>query len=252
MSLGMPTDLKSETARTNGAKSTGPATPEGKARSSQNALKHGLHSKQILLATESAEDFNTLRDSYFDQFEPATPIEAEFVESMAATRWRLRRLATIEANMFSNNLLEKANYFPGELKGEGDEARLAWSFKNIANGGCTLQMLLRYEATLSRTFDRSFKQLQVLQKQRPTKQQNEPTSMSPCPVPSPPPRVRSSTEPRPSGSGQTQPSPHLTHLLENPTAARWRERQSARYSPHHCAGIAPKRDRCAPAEAAWH
>ncbi len=32
-----------------------------------------------------------------------------------------------------------------------DEARLAWSFKNVASSGCTLQMVLRYEAPLSRT-----------------------------------------------------------------------------------------------------
>jgi hypothetical protein len=181
----MPTNLKSETSRTNGAKSTGPTTPEGLARSSQNSLKHGLHSKQILLPTESAEDFDSLRDSYFDQLQPATPMEAELVESLAATRWRLRRLATIEANMFYNNILERARYFPDELKEEDDESRLAWSFTSIANDGCALQMLLRYEATLSRTFDRAFKQLQLLQKQRPEprneKSQNEPTP-SPSPV----------------------------------------------------------------------
>jgi hypothetical protein len=180
---GMPTNRKSETARANGALSTGPVTPAGKARSSQNALKHGLHSKQILLPTESAEEFHTLRDSYFDQFQPATPVEAELVESLAATRWRIRRLATIEANMFRNNILEKEKYIPEELDDAGEEARLAWSFKNIANNGSALQVLLRYEATLSRTYDRAFKQLQLLQTQRPAgqdgKQQNEPTEPQP-------------------------------------------------------------------------
>jgi hypothetical protein len=175
----MPTNRKSETARANGAMSTGPATPEGKARSSQNALKHGLHSKQILLPTESAEEFHTLRDSYFDQFQPATPVEAELVESLAATRWRLRRLATIEANMFRNNILEKEQYIPEELEEAGEEGRLAWSFKNMADNGSALQVILRYEATLSRTYDRAFKQLHLLQMQRPAsldgKQQNEPT-----------------------------------------------------------------------------
>ncbi|MHC4445109.1 MAG: hypothetical protein ACYTA5_21125 [Planctomycetota bacterium] len=35
--------------RQNAKKSTGPKTPEGKARSSQNALKHGLLARQILI-----------------------------------------------------------------------------------------------------------------------------------------------------------------------------------------------------------
>ncbi len=159
-----------------------PKSPEGKARSSQNALKHGLSSKQVLLPTESAEDYNALRASYFDQFQPANHLEAELVQSLADTRWRLRRLATIETNLFATHPVERELFIPDQLRDLGDEVLLSWTFRSLANSGCTLQMLLRYEATLSRTFDRTFKQLQLLQNQRPKKLQNEPAT----PVEAPP------------------------------------------------------------------
>jgi hypothetical protein len=196
----MPSQLKSQTARTNGAKSSGPTTPAGKSKSSQNSLKHGLNSKQILLPTESAEEFQTLRTSYFDQFQPATPIEAELVETLAATRWRLRRLATIESNIFNNHMLEKCDLYMSEkLQSIDEEGRLAWAFKSLADSGPSLALIIRYEATLSRSYDRAFKQLQILQNQRPTKQPNEPKpppSLSPSPSPS-------HTRPQPSATSPT-------------------------------------------------
>ena len=49
--------LKSETARANGAKSRGPVTPEGRAASSRNSLRHGFTAESVVLPTESQEDF---------------------------------------------------------------------------------------------------------------------------------------------------------------------------------------------------
>jgi hypothetical protein len=40
---------RAEAARRNGARSCGPTTPEGNARSSQNALKHGLTAQAFTL-----------------------------------------------------------------------------------------------------------------------------------------------------------------------------------------------------------
>jgi hypothetical protein len=170
---------RSTQSKINGAKSLGPTSPEGKARSSQNSLKHGLHSKQILLPSESREEFDALRASYLDQFQPASPVELELVESLAITRWRLRRLASIEANLLENELLEDASDMDEQVNEAGPEAHLAWSFARLSNRPA-LTLLMRHEATLSRTFDRTLKQLQLLQSQRvpppPQKLQNEPKS----------------------------------------------------------------------------
>ncbi len=67
----MPSDLKSnlklvskaEAARANGTKSRGPATPEGRAKSSRNSLRHGLSAKSVLLPAESHEQFQLLLDA---------------------------------------------------------------------------------------------------------------------------------------------------------------------------------------------
>ena len=54
----MPSELKSETSRINGAKSHGPKTAEGKETSSQNSLKHGFTSrKTLILKIESSDEY---------------------------------------------------------------------------------------------------------------------------------------------------------------------------------------------------
>ena len=107
--------LKSETARAKGAKSHGPVTPEGRAISSRNSLRHGFTAKSIVLSTESQEDFQSLLDSYIDQFDPQSGIEMELVEAMAAARWRLRRISTIETSLLNNEAVPKRRRWPPGL-----------------------------------------------------------------------------------------------------------------------------------------
>ena len=69
----MPTqtsDLKTQTARANGAKSKGPVTPEGRAKSSLNATRHGLSSKITVMPAESPEEFKALLDAHITAAPP--------------------------------------------------------------------------------------------------------------------------------------------------------------------------------------
>ncbi|MFN0167601.1 MAG: hypothetical protein ACKV22_14320, partial [Bryobacteraceae bacterium] len=57
--------------RANARKSTGPKTPAGKVRSSQNALRHGLASRQIVLNTEDEAAFQALYAEFLDEYQPS-------------------------------------------------------------------------------------------------------------------------------------------------------------------------------------
>lgn len=164
----MSSSLKTQTARANGAKSHGPTTPEGRAKSSRNSIRHGLSSKSVLLPTESQEQFQLLLDAHIDQFHPASPIEMDLVEAMAVARWRLRRIWAIETSLLANELTRRAGDIDQEFSELTAEDRLAWVFQRLADNNQSLALLARYEGNLNRAFDRAFKQLNILQ------QQNEP------------------------------------------------------------------------------
>jgi len=93
---------KSESARITGAKSHGPTIEAGLRRSFQNALKHGFSAQTIVLPTEDASEFNQLLAAYTNQFQPDGPVELDLVHQMVAANWRLRRLSTIETQLFTN------------------------------------------------------------------------------------------------------------------------------------------------------
>jgi len=61
--------------RNNGSLSRGPKTPEGKARSSRNATRHGLLAKCVLLPHESRENFEVLLNQYMERFGPLDAVE---------------------------------------------------------------------------------------------------------------------------------------------------------------------------------
>ena len=167
---------KAEAARANGAKSRGPATPEGRAKSSRNSLRHGFSAKSVLLPAESHEQFQLLLDAHIQQFHPASPVEMDLVEAMAVARWRLRRIWAIETSLLANELTRRAEDIDEEFTEITAEERLAWIFQRMADGGQSLALLARYEGNLNRAFDRAFKQLNVLKSQRQNEPKPAPTS----------------------------------------------------------------------------
>jgi hypothetical protein len=150
-----------EIARANAAKSTGPKTPEGKARSSKNALRHGLTARRAVLPDESEPKYLALRRRYVDHFRPSNIVEVHLVGVMALTQWRINRLATVETSYLARELESRRDDIRRYVDNPDAEKSMAWTFDRVS-GGTTLPLIHRFEASLHRTFNRAFKQLQDL------------------------------------------------------------------------------------------
>jgi hypothetical protein len=94
----IPTSQKRiEANRRNAARSTGPRTAEGKARSRLNGLKHGLAAKVPVLPGEDAAEFQAHVAAVVESYGPENRVELELLERVAATAWSLDRVARAEA-----------------------------------------------------------------------------------------------------------------------------------------------------------
>ena len=86
---------------------------------------------------------------------------------MAIARWRLRRLLAIEAHLFDLEMVRRRDEIDHQFNGTGPDDRLAFVFQKLSNVGNSLTLLIRYEGSLNRTYDKALKQLLLLQSARP-------------------------------------------------------------------------------------
>jgi hypothetical protein len=89
-----------EANRLNAQKSSGPCTVEGKAASSQNALKTGIDAQSIIIRGEDIADLETLTAEYHLRFHPQTPEQRHYVDCLIRDDWQLRRLAKADAQIW--------------------------------------------------------------------------------------------------------------------------------------------------------
>jgi hypothetical protein len=89
-----------EANRRNANLSTGPVTEEGKRKSRQNALRHGLTAETVIDALEDAEDYAAFEMAVTADYDAQSAVERELVLRLASLLWRLRRATTIESGLF--------------------------------------------------------------------------------------------------------------------------------------------------------
>ena len=97
-----------EANRRNARLSTGPMTDEGKRKSRQNAVRHGLTAVTVITTSEDAKDYAAFEMAVTADFEAQSTVERELVLRLASLLWRLRRASAIEAGLFNIHAREAA------------------------------------------------------------------------------------------------------------------------------------------------
>jgi hypothetical protein len=88
-----------EANRRNAIRSTGPNTEQGKRRSRQNAVRHGLCSETVIEIIEDVEDYRAFEAAVIADYDAQTAVERELVLRLASLLWRLRRSTAIETDL---------------------------------------------------------------------------------------------------------------------------------------------------------
>ena len=96
----MSTLRQIEANRRNAQKSTGPTSVTGKATSSMNALKTGIHAKSLVLPSENLADLQQLIDAYYQSHHPTSPEARALTDDLIRCEWTLRRLGVAETQLF--------------------------------------------------------------------------------------------------------------------------------------------------------
>ena len=89
-----------EANRRNARLSTGPLTEEGKKKSRQNAVRHGLTAETVIDALEDAEDYAAFETAVTADYDAQSAVERELVLRLASLLWRLRRATSMETGLF--------------------------------------------------------------------------------------------------------------------------------------------------------
>ncbi len=211
----MPSQLRSDTARANGAKSRGPKSAETKEKSSRNSLRHGFTARNIiLLECESADEFQKMEDDFAAMHQPATPAEQDLVDEMVVARWRINRIRTIDTVILDCEMVRKKPEIEKQYVQPDSGIHMAMAFRTLAEDSRCTSLISRYESRLSRMYDRTYRTLRELQqKAEPKKQKSEPQ----------PPE-----SPKPNGSHQITMIPERTPpQTQAPLLAPWRAHSCA-------------------------
>ena len=219
--------------RANAARSTGPRTPAGKARSSQNRRKFSFDpGNYAMVRAENPETIAHLRADALDFYQPVNSQEMFAVERIALAQHGMLRVSFMEAGLFTNCLEEAldCNGKPVILRkhdltdglqltvGQNHNYWLACGFRTVlSRQPLTFTFMLRYQAQAERLYRRAvedFDRLKKLRTEFDTEPMLDPQAVQPDPVP--PPETNPPEPPSEPPAAAPEPAPQPTPTAGSP------------------------------------
>jgi hypothetical protein len=143
----------------------GVKTPEGKAISRLNAVKHGILTN--LLTEEENKEATQIQDELIEEYQPQTTTELILIERISIWYVRLRRAVKAESELLTmiyNPRITKSTPFLPELPQFEEVIKEGYTPKVKVTDIDTLEgIYLRYESALERNFFRALHELQRIQ-----------------------------------------------------------------------------------------
>ena len=109
--------------------STGPTSPEGKARSSQNATRHGFTGLTLVVTPAEKEAYEAFVATYHDHYNPPNLQQAQLVQQLADLDWSIHQISVQQHNTIS--MMNAATAQPGESFDPAATAALFQQFTRV-------------------------------------------------------------------------------------------------------------------------
>ena len=163
----MRSEKQNEASRTNGKKSRGPASEQGRNKSSRNASTHNLASEHfILLSNEDPEAFAAHQYGFLRRFQPIDAVEYGVVQKLIIASWRERRIAIMESAVFEMEMERQRPTVEAEFLELGVGGRQVLAIFGTTEATEASSLLLRYGAAARRDFSSAYRILRDLQGDR--------------------------------------------------------------------------------------
>jgi hypothetical protein len=147
-----------------------PASPKGRARSSMNALRHGLTARVVVLPSEDMAAYTAFSKEIVDSLDPQTPVERQFAQTVADNQWRINRIRSIEDGMLGLEHFRSVGDFDAVSSEYHSAMTAARAFREDSKAFVNLSI---YEQRLHRSMKEALRQLKELQTERRERRKTE-------------------------------------------------------------------------------